>query len=175
MKRNDIIRRAIFFPVTAALLAVTLCGALYAGEVGLKTPPMKDRPDGFAGLKWGDSADKLDDYIMFSESASGGPEQYVVPGDGREWEGFAVDEMKFSFKKNQLVMVRLSFAESVKSDAIKEYALKKYSDPSLESKRNGGVSYVWNDDDFGVILTIYPQKNPEISLMNHKLAMALSL
>jgi hypothetical protein len=165
----------MFFLIAAALIAAGLCGALYAEEIDFKTPPMKDRPDGFAGLKWGDSADKLEDYIMFSESASGGPAQYVIPGDGREWEGFVIDEMKFSFRKNQLVMVRLSFTESVKSDEIKEYALKKYSKPSLESKRDDGVSYVWNDDDFGVILTLHPQKNPEISLMNHRLALELSI
>jgi hypothetical protein len=175
MKCRDLNRITLIFLAAAAFWAVVLCGGLYAGEVDLRLPPLKDRPDGFAGLKWGDPADKLEGYIMFSEGESGGPEQYVVPGDGRTWEGFAVDEIMFSFRRKQLVMVRLSLADSVKSDEVKEYAMKKYASPSLESKRNGGVSYVWNDDDFGVILTVNPSKKPEVSLMNHKLALELSL
>jgi hypothetical protein len=166
---------AAVFLAVAAFWAVALCGRLYAGEIDLKLPPLKDRPDGFAGLKWGDPADKLEGYIMFSEAESGGPEQYVVPGDGKAWEGFAVDEIKFSFWRNQLVMARLSLADSVKPNDVKEYAMKKYGAPSLESKRDGGVSYVWNDDTFGVILTVYPSKKTEVSLMNHKLALELSL
>jgi hypothetical protein len=167
-------RQIIILLAAMALLSVILCQPLYAAEeIELSMPPLKDQPDGFAGLKWGDGAGKLaEEGIMFSE---GNAEQYVVPGDGRTWEGFAIDEIKFSFKKNQLVMVRLSFAESVKPDKIKDFAMKKYAEPSLESNRNGGTSYVWNDDDFGVILQIRPQSVPQLSLMNHKLALALSL
>ncbi|MDR0615435.1 MAG: hypothetical protein LBG29_01390 [Synergistaceae bacterium] len=164
--------RPIALLAATALLSLLIRGTLYAGETDLKLPPLKDQPDGFAGLKWGDSADKLADQgLLFGEGSS---EQYVVPGDGRTWEGFEIDEMKFSFKKNQLVMVRLSFAESAKPDSIKEYAMKKYDKPSLENKRDGVTSYVWNDDVFGVILRIRPQSVPELSLMNHELALALS-
>jgi hypothetical protein len=166
---------AVIFLAAAAFWATALCGGLYAGEIDLKLPPLTDRPDGFADLKWGDPPDKLEGYIMFSESESGGPEQYVMHGDGRTWEGFAVDEIKFSFQRSQLVMVRLSLAGSVKSDEVRDHAMKKYAEPSLESKRDGGVSYVWNDDDFGVILALHPSKKPEVTLMNHKLALELSL
>jgi hypothetical protein len=166
---------AVVFLAAIAFCATALCGGLYAGEISLDLPPLNEGPEGFAGLKWGDPADKLDDYIMLNEGESGGSELYIVHGDGRTWEGFAVDEIGFSFRRNQLVMVRLSLAGSVKSDDVRERAVKKYAEPSLENQRGGGVSYVWNDNDLGVIITLHPSKRPEVFLMNHTLARALSM
>jgi hypothetical protein len=71
--------RQILLTVAMALLAVILCGPpCAAGEIELNLPPLKNRPDGFAGLKWGDNAGRLgDDGIMFSED-EGSSEQYIV-------------------------------------------------------------------------------------------------
>jgi hypothetical protein len=142
----------------------------WAAEDG--TPGLKNAPDGFAGLKWGDPPDKLgDEAIMFNEGKPGGLEAYVMPGESLAWDDFRINEAVFSFKNNKLILVRITFLNSTDVKKLTDYAMEKYEAPSLTKNRNGGVAYVWDDEETGVTLQIYPDKLPELGLINHRLAM----
>jgi hypothetical protein len=167
--------KVFLFLAALALLAAAMYQPVYAAsdDAEIRIPPLKERPEGFAGLKWGDPSENLgDDKITFSEN--GGDEHFTVPGEGLTWEGFAINDARFSFSKNKLTVVRISFADSVKTSQIKSRVMSKFDKPSLETERNGGTAFVWNDADLGVILQTYTDKAAELILMNHKLAQELA-
>jgi hypothetical protein len=153
-----------------------MCRPVFAASgdiMEISIPPLKERPEGFAGLKWGEPSEKLgEDKIMFSEN--GNTEQFTVTGEDLNWDGFAINDARFVFSKNQFTVVRISFEDSVKTSQLKSHVMSKFDKPSLETERNGGTAFVWNDADLGVILQIYPNKAAELTLMNHRLALELA-
>jgi hypothetical protein len=157
------------------IMALSGPAATQEAEETEALPPLKDAPEGFAGLKWGDPPDGLEgDATLFDEENSKGPEQYVLQGEDLAWDDFRISEASFSFREKKLVLVRLTFINSADAEKLKDHLIEKFGNPSLVKEINGGVSRLWEDEEIGVTLRIFPGKPPELGIMNHKLAMSLA-
>lgn len=175
--RNSLIR--IFFIFSAAfilLTAISACAGLEETPEPLDIqalPQLKNRPEGFEELKWGDPSSKMNAEDISMHEGDSVSETFVLSGDGISWDDFAINDVNFLFTKDQLVMVRISFLESVDEGKLKKHLLKKFEKPSVTKEANGGTVTLWEDEEIGVVLQLYSGKLSMLVLMNHKLANSL--
>jgi hypothetical protein len=166
-------------PLTAALFVFCLLTfAEASSELGatLELPPLKNRPEGFGGLVWGDPPEKLDaGRITFSESEDPDSETHTISGEGLAWGDFQVNDARLQFRRGKLVMVHVWFIESTDTEKLVDYAMEQFEKPSIEKSADGGGKiYLWDDEEIAAILNIYPDKLPRLALMHHGLARELS-
>jgi hypothetical protein len=156
-------------------MVIILFPSIGAAADDLPPLTLKNSPDGFGGLNWGDSAKKLgDDKILFNEGKSDASQSYTIPGEGIKWDDFEISDVNFFFRYDQLVMVRIYFTDSTDTEQLKKHAMEKYDEPTLTKTDDGGVSYLWRDEVIGVSLQIYPNRLPRVSLINQELAEKLA-
>jgi hypothetical protein len=166
-----------FFIISAAalLLLPAISGTAGAGDV-LEIepfPPLKNRPEGFAGLTWGDPSSKMGAESISMAEGGSSSETYVMPGGDIMWDDFSINNVNFLFTRDQLVMIRISFLDSIDVKALEKHVLDKFEKPSSKKNMNGGTVSLWEDEEIGVVLQLYKDKLPTLVMMNHKLAESL--
>jgi hypothetical protein len=136
-------------------------------------PTLKNRPEGFAELKWGDPSSKMSAENIYMAEGGSSSEMYVMPGGDITWDDFPINDVNFMFTRDQLVMVRISFLDSIDVKKLEKHVFDKFEKPSATKKINGGTVNLWEDEEVGAVLQLYQGKLPVLILMNHELAMTL--
>jgi hypothetical protein len=108
--------------------------------------PLTGKLDGFGGLKWGDSPNKLGDAKLIHNSAELKRSIYTKNNEITKFNGFGVKVVCYIFLESKLVFVVVTFADSATKEQLKNYTLKLLGNPY--AIYNDGYKYEWIDDDF---------------------------
>ncbi|MDR3280877.1 MAG: hypothetical protein LBT23_10225 [Synergistaceae bacterium] len=115
--------------------------------------PITNKPDGYAGLSWGDGPGSLGEGgIVKARDSSRGIAVYSLDRDMPEFDGLAVRDARFSFLESGLFLAELAFEDSLTEAELVEYALDRFGGATCV--RDDGLEYIWDDGEFVMSLDI---------------------
>lgn len=105
---------------------------------------IKDSPDGFRGIKWGQSPSALGKYTLLAHT--GGLGYYLKNDDKLKIGDADLTSIMYIFWENKFVMAVIQTEGSGNSNALRTAMIARYGEPE-HGQNNANESSVWHDDN----------------------------
>jgi hypothetical protein len=126
-----------------------------SNEIPADLKPIKNRPDGWGGLRWKDAPEKLgQDRIVIYKSEDGHATSYKKAREELTLGDIALDSIIYAFYNDQLAIVYIKCVSSADFNKVRDFALAKYGEPNLLGLSDDPPGWLVWTDDFVVISLI---------------------
>jgi hypothetical protein len=121
-----------------------------SNDTSVCVKPIKNRPDGWGGIKWGDSPEKFGKHGVLIERDGKRLEVFKKTKDTAVLGGVRIIEIRYYFVDNKLAMIDFLCAKSTKPELL-SYAVEEFGKPQLTE-----INYTifgWYDDIVNVCIS----------------------
>jgi hypothetical protein len=105
--------------------------------------PIKNRPDGWNGIRWGNTPNALGPRRSMTANNTAMGVQYIIPGETAVLGKAQIKEIKYYFKENILIAIDFLYPETEKNELM-NYVSEKFGPPQFEGLNE--TKFVWFDD-----------------------------
>jgi hypothetical protein len=143
MKKRNKLRIAIkiLYIITFVLLMVLNKGS--TGSAREPELPIKNRPEGWNGIKWGSPVKALGSERLLIEENTENGDQYIIPTEATTLGMSQINEIRYSFKEDKLIGVDFFCSEHERKELL-QYAIEKFGNPQYIGANED--KFAWGDD-----------------------------